>query len=175
MFALAAGALAQEKPAATPKVDSAKLAQIEEFLNLTKADQLSQQMLTQFENVFNEEIKKSLPAIPKAADHQPVKEDVEKFQKQLFGIIRDQLSYERMKPGLVRLYDESFTTDELVGINAFYKSPAGQAYLAKIPLLTQKAMQVGSNLMVEAMPQIQKMTVDWTEEMKKKYGGPGAK
>ncbi len=109
------------------------------------------------------------------ADRQPVEEDGEKFQKQIFGIIRDRLSYERMKPELVRLYDESFTTDELLGINAFYKSPAGQAYLSKIPQLTQKAMQVGSNLMVDAMPQIQKMTADWTDEMKKKYGGSGAK
>jgi len=175
LFALAAGALAQEKLTAAPEVDPVKLAQIEEFLNLTKVDQLSQQILTQLENVLNEQIKKSLSAIPNTADRQPVEEDGAKFQKQIFAIIRDRLSYRRMKPELVGLYDESFTTDELLGINAFYKSPAGQAYLSKIPQLTQKAMQVGSNLMVDAMPQIQKMTADWTDEMKKKYGGSGAK
>jgi len=175
LFAFALGASAQEKPEAAPLVEPAKMVQIQEFLTLMKADQLMQQMLGQYESIFNEQIKKSLSALPKGADQVAVGQDVEKFQKELFGVIREQLSYERVKPEMIKIYDESFTTDELTGINAFYRSPAGQAYLAKIPLVTQKAMQAGSNLVSGATPEIQKMTAAWIEEMKKKYGGSGVK
>jgi len=97
------------------------------------------------------------------------------FRKQLFGVVREQLSYDRLKPELIELYDETFTVQELSGINAFYESPAGQAYLAKIPELTKKSSQAGVNLMSAAMPRIQKMTADWMNEMKKKYSGSSAK
>jgi uncharacterized protein len=132
-------------------------------------------MLGQYESIFNEQIRKSLSALPKSADQAAVENEVEKFQKQLFGVIRDRLSYDHVKPALIKVYDESFTTDELTGINAFYRSPAGQAYLAKIPQITQKAMEAGSNLVSGAAPEIQKMTAAWIEEMKMKYGNSGPK
>jgi uncharacterized protein len=170
LFAFALGAPAQEKPEAAPAVEPAKMVQIQEYLTLTKADQLMQQMLGQYENIFNQQIGKSLSALPKGADQAAVENEVEEFQKRLFGVIRDQLSYDRVKPALIKVYDESFTTDELTGINAFYRSSAGQAYLAKIPQVTQRAMEAGSNLVGGAAPEIQKMTAAWIEEMKKKYG-----
>jgi hypothetical protein len=174
-LALGASALAQEPQAAAPPIDPAKMDQIQKFLKLTNADQMIQQMLGQFEGAFSQGFKNSLSAIPNAANQPGLQADVDSFRKQLFGVVREQLSYARLKPELIKLYDETFTVQELSGINAFYESPAGQAYLAKIPELTKKSSQMGVNLMSAAMPQIQKMTADWTEEMKKKYGGSGAK
>jgi uncharacterized protein len=174
-LALGASALAQEPQTAPPSIDPAKMEQIQKFLKLTNADQMIQQMLGQFEGAFSQGFKNSLSAIPNAANQPGLQADIDSFRKQLFGVVREQLSYDRLKPELIKLYDETFTVQELSGINAFYESPAGQAYLAKIPELTKKSSQVGVNLMSDAMPQIQKMTADWTNEMKKKYGGSGAK
>jgi hypothetical protein len=177
-LALVTGALAQEPanpPAAARPIDPAKMEQIDKFLKLTHADQMIQQMLGQFEEAFNQGFKKSLSAIPNAANQPGLQADTDSFRKQLFGIVREQLSYDRLKPELIKLYDETFTAQELSGINTFYESPAGRAYLAKIPQLTKRSSQVGVNLMSAAMPQIQKMTADWTNEMKRKYGGAGAK
>ncbi len=170
LLAFALGAPAQDRAEGAPPVEPAKTAQIQELLTLMKADQLMQQMLGQYENIFNEQIRKALSSLPKGADQASVENEVEKFQKRLFGVIRDRLSYDRVKPALIKVYDESFTTDELMGINAFYRSPAGQAYLAKIPQVTQKAMEAGSSLASGAAPEIQKMTAAWIEEMKEKYG-----
>ena len=174
-LAFAASALAQEPRTTAPPIDPAKMEQIEKFLKLTNPDQMIQQMLGQFEGAFSQGFKKSLSAIPNAENQPGLQADTDSFRKQLFGIVREQLSYDRLKPELIKLYDETFTIQELSGINAFCESPAGQAYLAKIPELTKKSSQVGVNLKSAAMPQIQKMTADWTNEMKKKYGGSGAK
>jgi hypothetical protein len=109
--------------------------QIQRFLKLTNADRMIQQMPGQFEGAFSQGFKKSVSEIPNAA-HQPgLQADIDSFEKQLFGIVREQLSYDRMKPELIKLYDE----------------------------------------MSAAMPQIQKLTADWTNEMKRKYGGSGAR
>ena len=117
---------------------------------------------------------RALSSVPELGTRPDISPDTEKFTKRLINILRAQLAYERIKPELIKIYDESFTTEELTGINAFYRSPAGQAYLAKVPLMTQKSMQIGLKLVSDAMPEIQKATVAWMDEMKKKYG-PDAK
>jgi len=175
LLTLGASAWAQDPHATAPAIDPAKMEQIQKFLKLTNADQLIQQMLGQFEGAFSQGFTNSLSAIPNAADQPGLQADGESFRKQLFGVVREQLSYDRLKPELIELYDETFTVQELSGINAFYESPAGQAYLAKIPELTKKSSQAGVNLMSAAMPRIQKMTADWMNEMKKKYSGSSAK
>ena len=175
VLALGASAWAQEPAPAAHAVDPAKMAQIEDLLRLSNTEKLLPQMLGQFEGAFSQGLKQSIDSIPGVADQPGLQADLESFKKQLFGVVREQLSYERLKPELIKLYDQTFTLEEMSGINAFYKSPAGQAYLAKVPLLTQKSTQIGVSLMSSAMPQIQKMTADWTDQMKKKYGDSGAK
>jgi uncharacterized protein len=132
-LALRTSAFGQEPPPPAPPVDPAKMAAIQEFLKLTSAEQMMLQMLAQFEGAFSQGIKQSTSAIPQAANHPELQTDVDSFQKQLFAIIRERLSFERLQPALVKLYDETFSLEELSSINAFYRSSAGQAYLAKIP------------------------------------------
>jgi len=56
----------------------------------------------------------------------------------------------------------------------FYKSPAGQAYLAKLPVLTSKSIELAGKIMGDSMQEIQAMTAAWSESMKKKYGDAAA-
>lgn len=70
-------------------------------------------------------------------------------------IIKDDLSWESQAPMYVRVYSETLTEDEVSGIIAFYKSPAGQAWIKKTPLIFEKAKQEGEALMMSTGQKIQ--------------------
>jgi hypothetical protein len=51
---------------------------------------------------------------------------------------REQLAKAKLRPLMAQIYAESFTQEEVDGLIAFYGSPAGRAFLAKMPLVLQK-------------------------------------
>jgi hypothetical protein len=90
---------------------------------------------------------------------------MDEMQQKLMKMVADRMSWEKTKPAFVRIYVETFTETDIDGIVTFYKSPAGQAMLDKMPQLIQKSMAVGQQLMGDLMPEIQRMV----EESKQKY------
>jgi hypothetical protein len=54
----------------------------------------------------------------------------EELQGKLATILASALSWEKLKPIYVKLYADTYTEQEMDGIIAFYKSPAGEAMLA---------------------------------------------
>lgn len=63
-------------------------------------------------------------------------------------MIKDDLSWSTQSQMYVRVYSETLTQEEVNGVIAFYKSPAGQAWLKKTPAIFQKAKQEGEVLML---------------------------
>jgi hypothetical protein len=171
---VSASAFAQER--ASPLIDPAKRAVIEELFSLTKLDQLTEQMLTQFEKAMKPQIEKSLPPEVQASGRGPeMLADIQSFENQVFALVKDRVDFAKLKPEYIKLYDETFTTEELTGIVGFYKSPAGQASLQKLPMLTSKSVGLASKIMGDSMQELQEMTAGWTGRMKKKYGDSGPK
>ena len=68
-----------------------------------------------------------------------------------------------MKPIYTKIYDETFTSDELSGIVAFYKSPAGRAMVEKMPVLMSKAMAAVQLQMGDVMQQMQQIGTEGQE------------
>jgi uncharacterized protein len=171
LIALALGTTAFAQDTINP----AKRASIEELLSLMKVDRTIEQTLPQVQRIMAQSMKDSLPAeIRDSQDNAKVTAELQDLQNRLFDLLKNKITYANMKPDYVRLYDETFSTDEIAGVVAFYKTSAGQAYLAKLPVLTTKTVEFTQRMMSGLMPEIQKMTAAWSEEMKKKYGNPGA-
>lgn len=53
-------------------------------------------------------------------------------------MIRENLSWEALKPEYIRIYRETFTEEELLDLNTFYESPTGRMLVQKTPLLENK-------------------------------------
>ena len=70
-----------------------------------------------------------------------------KEKEQLKNIYRDwfekDLDRKAMKEGMVKLYAEAFTAEEINGLNKFYSSPIGQKFLEKTPELMRLGAQIG--------------------------------
>jgi len=156
--------------------DPAKRASIDELLLLMNLDQMQKQLLPQYQKLIIDATEKALPAeMQGSQDRARALADVQDFEKRLFDVMKDRLDFAKMKPEYVRLYDETFTAEEVSGIVAFYKTPAGKAYVAKLPLLSTKSVELSQRMLTDLMPLLQRMNEAWVEEMKKKYGGSQGK
>lgn len=67
----------------------------------------------------------------------------------------DIFSWEKLGPRYSALYQEILTDAEVDGALAYYRSPEGASMRAKTPLLMERSMRMGQELMMESMPKLQ--------------------
>jgi uncharacterized protein len=89
---------------------------------------------------------------------------LDEFQQKLYAMIDAQIGWKAIEPDILDLYAETFTDDELDGILAFYKSPAGISMVQKLPGLTTQAMQLTQSRMATLQPQVKQMIADFARE-----------
>ena len=138
--ALLLGALALIVPASAHADDASKRAKVEQMLALTKTDSISQNMLS------------TVPArVRAAAERQPMvqaatspaqKKIADDYLQQMGTIAQGGTQWSALKPKVVDVYMSEFTEADLDGILAFFKTPAGQDYLAKSPDISQKTVAI---------------------------------
>ncbi len=129
-----------------------KQAKVEKILDLTNSQATMNQMLDQITASMNGQLKAQIPnATPeKLAQMQEV-------QKKLMDLVRSKMSWDKMRPEMVRIYTETYSDEELTGMLAFFESPAGQGFVKKTPLMAQKMLAVSQKQMGDIMPEIQRI------------------
>jgi hypothetical protein len=139
--------------------ETTKAEKIEELLKVTGAETMSQQIYGQMRAMTTRQIETmDSSAESKAAAAQMI--------DKLMTELQDRLSWAKMKPEYVRLYDEVYSDEEITGILAFYKSAAGQALIKKMPLLMTKSMEISQRQLSGLMPEIQRITKEAAEKSK---------
>lgn len=143
--------------------EASKKAKIEELLRITKVNQLADQMTQQMTGRM-----KSMAAQQSAsrtvtpAQQKAISDYIEQVQT----ITRTAVNWDKLKGPVVQNYDQTYTEPELDGILAFYRSPAGQALIAKSPALMGKTMQLMETQMGTAQPEIRQANEDFNRKMK---------
>jgi hypothetical protein len=84
----------------------------------------------------------------------------------MMTIMKEELSWDKLKDGFIQVYRDTFTQEEMDGIIAFYKSPAGQAFVDKQPALMKNTMALMQQRMGPMMQKIQQMTEETAKEIK---------
>jgi hypothetical protein len=102
-------------------------------------------------------------------------QDLKAFEEKAMGAAWAGLSPKDIHANAVRVYDQVFTTDELVAIADFYNSPVGQSITAKQPQVQQKIMAGLRQQMMQVMPKIQQMTRDFSAKQQAKAAEDAAK
>lgn len=87
------------------------------------------------------------------------------MRAKLVALLREDMSWEKLEPVYLKVYCESLSQAEVDGINAFYKSEAGQAVIAKMPQLTQSLMQIVMEQMQAVTPKIQALEVEYKDKL----------
>ena len=176
LFLLGSYAAAQAPPVKVS--DPAKAVLIEELIVALKAEQNQQQLMGTMQNAMQKQVGQMVDSQLKtlgdggpggAEKRRQAQADLENFQHRMFALMNSHMSWQVMKPVYVGTYDETFTTEELRPLVAFMKSPAGQAYIDKMPTMVGNIMKRMQQVMTDMMPDIQKLNADFIQEMKQKY------
>jgi hypothetical protein len=66
----------------------------------------------------------------------------------------------------LQLYTSTLSQAEVDGMNAFYRSPAGQAVIAKMPLMMQSLMKVLMERMQVMMPKARALGEEYGRKLR---------
>ena len=83
--------------------------------------------------------------------------DLAPFKGVMFVFFNINMSYESIKPELIKMYSEAFTASELKEIIAFYSTDVGQKSIQKMPALTAQGAQLGATRVQQNIGDLQAM------------------
>ncbi len=144
--------------------DASKRAKIQEMLTLTNSEQMMNQALDQMSAMMKNAAAQQAARQNLTPEQQQIQDN---FNAKITRIIQQSLSMDSIRPVIIQVYDETYTEDEIDGILAFYRSPAGKAFLAKTPQLMTKTMSLMQQQMAAVQPQIEQAVKDLSAEMSK--------
>jgi uncharacterized protein len=82
----------------------------------------------------------------------------------MYDLMHQELDWSKLKPEFEQMYIDTFTQEEVDGLLAFYRSPAGKALVEKTPLLMSKSMQITQSRMQNLMPRVMQIMQDSMRE-----------
>lgn len=155
--------LATTAPLAAPPSD----ASLERLLEVTRLQSMMDGMYAQTEQMVRQGMARGLPdaaAGGKLNDAQ--QRIVDELPARFGALMREEMSWTRLKPKMLVIYRESFNQQEIDGLIAFYESPLGQVVIERMPLVMQKSMQMVQADMQGLMPRIQALMEDTMHRVK---------
>jgi hypothetical protein len=132
MVAILAGLVAAGTARATPPSDES----IDAFLTASRLERNLGLMRQSMDQLMKQSVSEAVGARG-LTDRQ--KRSIDAVFEGFSKTMHDELAWEKMRPFYAEIYKETFTAEEIDGVVAFYKSPAGVALLEKQPLVLQKA------------------------------------
>ena len=144
---------------------------IKQLLEVAQAHKLIDSVMTQMDLLMTQTIQQATQGqeIPPK-----MQKEIDKRQAEVVGLMKELLDWKKLEPMYVRIYQKSFSQQEVDGMIAFYKTPAGQAVIGKMPAVMQNTMDEMQQMMGPVMQKMQRMQQDVVTEMKaagQKKGG----
>ncbi len=124
---------------------------IETLLTLTKTEALVESVYGNVEQAMRQGMAQAVAEKKLSAEQQRY---LEATPKRFVTIMREELSWESLKPMYIEIYRDSFTQEEIDGLIAFYQSPVGMAFVNKMPIVMQKSM---TSMQARMQPMMEKM------------------
>jgi hypothetical protein len=134
-----------------------------ELLDVGNARGMMSQMRADSGTRLDTALKQMVRGLPMTPERQAV---LDRMQTQINAVIDRALDWDAIQPLYMKLYRESFTQEEMNGMLKFYRTPAGQAMLKKLPLLMQNTMTEISAMMKPTIGLIARLQAQGIEEIK---------
>lgn len=147
--------------------EKSKAAAAEDLLTLMNAEKLMADMITAQRGMFRSQMQRAIASDPAMA---PVRKEMEaslgEVEEQMIGLLRKALAWDQVKPKMMAIYTDLLTEEEMKAMAEFYRTPAGQAMLKKMPEITRRSSEVGMNQVQAVMPEMQGIVQKWLEKVK---------
>ncbi len=133
-------------------------ASVEKLLLLTEQDQLLEQSFSQVKQLLFQQFQQT----------ELTKEQsqiIEKYYNIMFDVMKEEMSWDKMKEDFVQLYMSVYTEDEINQLIGFYESSIGQKSIQKTPLIMEKTMAISQKYTKNMIPRIQELVTEMMNEM----------
>jgi hypothetical protein len=138
---------------ASPAATASHRAKAQQLIEMLHTDKIVQQAADNLINQAKEVAGKV--STPNLTSEQ--KADVDAFEKSAAQTIDQQVGWKVMEPTFIDLYVNTFTEDQLTAIIAFYKTPAGAAFLDKTPVINEQGSQLERTKMAALQTQLRQL------------------
>ena len=91
----------------------------------------------------------------------------DEYYSQMILIMKENLSWAKMEPLAVDIYDRNFTEDEITDMLVFYKTETGKSLLKKMPAVMQESMQMSQTLIEGSIPKLQQIESNLRADLEK--------
>ena len=130
--------------------DAASEKEAEKLLNMVGTQEVMEQSMSQMLDI-------QLQQNPALAPYKGV----------MMEFLNENMSYESLKPELIKMYSEELTSSELREINAFYSTDVGKKSIEKMPTLMMQGGQLGATRVQENIGDLQAMIQAESERIQK--------
>lgn len=158
----AALASAAENPPAPPSTAPTE-ASVKQLLEVAQAHKLIDSVMAQMDSLLQQTIAQATKGQPIS---DKVQKDIDQRRGEVLAMLKDLLDWKKLEPMYVRIYQKTFSQQEVDGMIAFYKTPAGQAVMSKMPAAMQNTIDEMQQMMGPVMQRMQQMQQDVAAEIK---------
>ena len=88
-----------------------------------------------------------------------------RYLDRMVAALREELSWEKLEPGMVQTYASVYSEQELRDLVEFYESPLGQKFIRKMPELMTATMQLTQDMMQDFVPRVQEIQAELQAEL----------
>jgi hypothetical protein len=163
MLICGGAAAANNAPASDPS--------IREMLELTNAQQMLATVKGQITAMMNTTMQNATRGQTVTPARQAI---LDRMAAKMSAVATDMMNWDELLPMYLRTYRGAFTQDEIDGVIKFYKSPAGKAYVNKLPVVMQNLMgemQGFIKTIQDKMQAIQKESMQELKDLKEQEDG----
>jgi uncharacterized protein len=125
---------------------------IKELLATTQVQKMLDQMLPQMDAMMQRAMAEALKGQTITPDAQKM---IDQSRANALAVMKEELAWSKLEPLYIRVYQKSLTQEEVTGMVALYKTPAGQAMINKMPLVMQNTMAEMQTMMAPMMQRLQ--------------------
>jgi hypothetical protein len=129
-------------------------ASIRELLEVSRTKQLVEDTRARSEASINANIQRLTGGRTITPDVQAAIDDM---IPKVNALVAETLSWKNLEPVYMDVYRQSFTQEEVDGAIAFYRTEAGQAIVAKLPIVMQRTMEHTQELIADMTPRLQQI------------------
>ena len=136
---------------------------LQRLLTVTRAESMIDSIYASVEEFMQQTVRQSTAGVRLTPAQQRVYDGV---MRKTMALLREEISWAKTMPMYLQIYRETFTQEEVEALIAFYESPAGQAFVTKMPTIVQKSMAYSQAKMQSFMPKIKAILDEATAEAK---------
>ena len=134
-------------------------AAIEKMLQLSNVGKIIQPVFAKIEGILQNQFQQ----MGASEEKKPI---FEKYNKKIFNLMKEEMSWSKMRDDFIDIYAKVYTEEEINEINKFYSSPTGRKMIEQMPFLMQEALTITQKHLRTVLPEIQKISKDMSSEIK---------